>query len=77
MLEIKKEERVEILVKLQKINWARANSSLWEGRAIIGGRISKARQNVVLTVNVVKDHLELALTPEEQEMESLLTQSKQ
>ncbi|MFG3442850.1 DNA sulfur modification protein DndB [Nonomuraea sp. NPDC047897] len=30
--------------------WSRTNS-YWEGRAIIGGRVSKNHQNVVLTVN--------------------------
>jgi DNA sulfur modification protein DndB len=54
---------------LRTINWLRSNAKLWEGRAMIGGRVTKAQQNVVLTTNVIKKHLKLRLTPEEQRVE--------
>jgi DNA sulfur modification protein DndB len=57
------------LQPLEKIDWSRSNSKLWEGRAMIGGRISKAEQNVVLTTNVLKKHLGVALSAEEQRTE--------
>jgi DNA sulfur modification protein DndB len=57
------------LSKLAGIDWSRSNPRLWEGRAMIGGRVSKARNNVVLTRNVVKRQLGLALSPEEQRLE--------
>lgn len=41
-----------MLKALQNINWARSNASLWEGRAMIGGKVSKVTTNVVLTTNV-------------------------
>lgn len=59
------------LEKLKDIDWSRQNVRLWEGRALIGGRLSKAEQNVVLTANVVKAALGLPLTEGEQKVEDL------
>ena len=59
----------EKLRELKEIDWRRANSELWEGRALVGGQLSKAHQNVTLTANAIKTHLGLALTPEEQRVE--------
>jgi DNA sulfur modification protein DndB len=53
------------LKPLRKINWSRTNATLWEGRAMIGGRLSKATQNVVLTTAAIKDLLSLEKTAEE------------
>jgi DNA sulfur modification protein DndB len=61
------------LKQLSGINWLRSNAKLWEGRAMIGGRISKAESNVILTTNVLKKELGLSLTPEEQRLENALT----
>jgi len=57
------------LKPLSQIDWSRGNTQLWEGRAMIGGRISKASHNVTLTTNVIKNKLGLELTPEEQRAE--------
>lgn len=57
------------LSALSKIDWSRANNSLWEGRAMIGGRVSKAYNNVVLAKNVVKNQMGLPLNPEENRLE--------
>jgi DNA sulfur modification protein DndB len=57
------------LRRLKRLDWSRSNAKLWEGRAMIGGRVSKASHNVVLTTNVLKDRLCLSLTPEEQRVE--------
>jgi DNA sulfur modification protein DndB len=54
------------LRRLKDIDWSRSNAKLWEGRAMIGGRVSKAGHNVILTTNAIKSHLKLPLTPEEQ-----------
>lgn len=51
-----------------KINWKRDNP-IWEGRALIGGRVSKAQQNVTLVTNYLKNHLGLQLSPEERKTE--------
>jgi DNA sulfur modification protein DndB len=57
------------LTVLREINWSRSNARLWEGRALVGGRVSKAQQNVVLTANAIKNKLLLKLGPEEQRLE--------
>lgn len=57
------------LKAVAKIDWARANARLWEGRALIGGKVSKVTTNVVLTTNVVKKALGLQLNSEEQATE--------
>jgi DNA sulfur modification protein DndB len=61
------------LKQLSGIDWRRSNAKLWEGRAMIGGRMSKAESNVILTINVLKKGLRLPLTPEEQRLENALT----
>ncbi|AWL87906.1 DNA sulfur modification protein DndB [Streptomyces griseus] len=56
------------LAPLKKVDWSRSNND-WEGRAIVGGRVSKSHQNVTLTVNYLRNHLGLGLSPEEQRVE--------
>ncbi|MFI8091475.1 DNA sulfur modification protein DndB [Streptomyces sp. NPDC086080] len=56
------------LVPLKHVDWSRANAD-WEGRAIVGGRVSKSHQNMTLTVNYLRKHLGLELSPEEQRVE--------
>jgi len=58
------------LPALSKIDWSRSNSRLWEGRALIGGKVSKVTTNVILTTNVVRKALGLALDAEEQRVET-------
>jgi len=55
---------------LEKINWSRANAKVWEGRAMIGGKLSKVTTNITLTTNVIKKALGLPLEPEEQRIET-------
>ena len=55
---------------LKGIDWSRSNARLWEGRAMIGGRVSKASHNVTLTTNVIKQKLGLDLGPEEIRVEN-------
>jgi DNA sulfur modification protein DndB len=57
------------LSQLKSINWLRSNSKLWEGRAIIGGRVSKSANNVTLTTNVIKKQLRVPLSQEEDRIE--------
>jgi DNA sulfur modification protein DndB len=60
------------LKKLKNIDWARANPD-WEGRAMVHGRISKARANVKLTTNYIKHAMNLPLNNIEQEAEEAFT----
>lgn len=61
------------LLQLQKINWSRENTKVWEGRAMVGGRINKSQANLVLTTSVIKRFLGLQLTPEELNAEKSLS----
>lgn len=58
------------LKHLNSIDWSRSNTTLWEGRALSGGKVSKAGHNITLTTNVIKRYLNLELTPEEQRIEN-------
>ena len=57
------------LKKLPTVDWSRSNQALWEGRAMVHGRISKARTNVRLTANLLKMRMGLCLNAEEEELE--------
>ena len=57
------------LAALSEIDWSRSNTRLWEGRALVGGVVSKVTNNVILTTNVVKMALKLPLSSEEQKVE--------
>jgi DNA sulfur modification protein DndB len=64
------------LAIIQTIDWSRSNGQLWEGRALIGGRVNKAQNNIVLTANVIKNALGLSLTQSEKKVEDLFQESK-
>jgi DNA sulfur modification protein DndB len=72
LLEIERRKWRKRLAPLRKLDWSRSNRQLWEGRAMIAGRLSKSNINIVLTGNVVKRHLRLPLTHEEQDAEGRL-----
>lgn len=57
---------------LRSLDWARANRSLWEGRVLLRGRVSKASQAVQLATNAIKQALSLDLSPAEQHLEDTL-----
>jgi len=61
--------RSKYLKKLKNIDWSR-KSKKWEGRAMVQGRISKSKVNVLLTANHIKSHMGLKLNPEESEAEA-------
>lgn len=54
------------LRRLRSIDWRRTNATLWEGRAIVGGRVSKSAANVLLTTAAIRTELGLALPDDEQ-----------
>lgn len=64
------------LAQIGKIDWSRSNAQLWEGRALIGGRVSKASHNVTLTTNLIKKQLGLPLGPEEERVEQSFIRGK-
>jgi DNA sulfur modification protein DndB len=58
------------LLRLRKVDWSRSNAKVWEGRAMVGGAMSKSGQNVTLTCNEIKRVLGLQLTADEQAAEA-------
>lgn len=64
------------LKSLSTLDWSRANSVQWEGRAMNAGRLSKRNVNVILTGNVIKRHLSVPLSPDEQKLEREFEQGR-
>jgi DNA sulfur modification protein DndB len=56
------------LAALATIDWSRT-SPIWQGRALVNGRVSKTATSVVLTSNVLKKHLGLELGVEDRRYE--------
>jgi DNA sulfur modification protein DndB len=63
------------LVSLQKVDWSRKNSKVWEGRALVSGRVSKASTNVQLTAIHLKRAIGLTLSTEDKKLEALVRAS--
>jgi DNA sulfur modification protein DndB len=61
------------LKAIADVDWSRSNTDQWEGRALIGGRVSKATNNVTLVTNTLKQAMRLPLSPEEQRIEEAFT----
>ncbi len=76
LLELPADQWKTRLKSLAQLDWARSNARLWEGRAMIGGRVSKASQNVTLTVTLIKQSLNLPLSPEEERAEDALRRGR-
>ena len=60
------------LSALEQVDWSRSNTEVWEGRALMNGRVSKANTNVLLTANLLKQQVGLELSANEKQLESLL-----
>lgn len=56
---------------LSSVDWSRSNRTLWEGRALVGGRINKSRNHILLVTNVILRTLRLPLTAEGERVEAL------
>ncbi len=56
---------------LCRVDWSRANRSLWEGRALVGGRINKSRNHILLVSNVILRAMDLPMTAEGERVELL------
>ena len=57
----------DYLINLRGIDWARNNTQLWEGRALINGRVSKSTDSVRRTAITLKEQLNIPLSGEERE----------
>lgn len=63
--------------KLQTLDWRRANHKQWEGRATIGGKLSKRQENITLTANAIKRALGLPLAGDEEALERGLARQRE
>ena len=63
------------LAEISKVDWSRTNAD-WEGRAMVGGKLTKAHYNVYLTTAYIKHKLGLTITPEEVNAEEILKQTR-
>jgi DNA sulfur modification protein DndB len=50
------------LKNIRNIDWARSSTEIWEGRALMYGKLSKARANVALTANLIRQHIGVPLS---------------
>ena len=65
------------LRKLREIDWHRSNAATWEGRATVGGRVTKGAANVLLTSGYIRAVVGLPLPPDEQNAEDGFNRSEQ
>ena len=56
---------------LRRIDWSRANRQLWDGRALVAGKVNRSRTNVVLVSNVISEALGVPLSAEAKRIEDL------
>ena len=54
---------------LAALDWSRGNAELWEGRALVNGRITKGEHNVELIANVIKNTMGLPLDSDDKRAE--------
>lgn len=69
LLSQKQDQWKKNLKRLNTIDWSRSNTEVWEGRALMYGKLSKARANVALTSNLIKQHIGVTLNAESLEFE--------
>jgi DNA sulfur modification protein DndB len=63
------------LSRLRDIDWSRSNRGLWDGRALVAGKVNKARNSVILVSNVILQALGVPLSDEGRRVESLYAPS--
>jgi DNA sulfur modification protein DndB len=61
---------------LASVDWSRKNAALWEGRAMVHGRMSKTQNSINLTAITLKRVLGLSLTEKDLLLEEQLAESK-
>jgi DNA sulfur modification protein DndB len=57
------------LNRLKGVDWRKTNAPFWEGRVMVGGKVSTAHNNIILLTNRIKKILRLELEPEELQVE--------
>ena len=70
-----KSRKLDVLGRLHTLDWRR-EAPAWEGRAVIAGRMAKTHQSVLLAANVIKQHIGLPLSADEQVIEDMFGREK-
>ncbi|NNH79421.1 DNA sulfur modification protein DndB [Acinetobacter sp. ANC 5380] len=65
------------LSKLIHVEWSRNNLAIWNGRALVAGKINKSRNNLILVTNHIQKILGIPLSSEAQRVEDLFINSLQ
>lgn len=65
------------LSKLIHVEWSRSNLTVWNGRALVAGKINRSRNNLVLVTNYIQKILGIPLSDESQRVEDLHNNSMQ
>ena len=65
------------LSKLIHVEWSRNNLAIWDGRALVAGKINKSRNNLVLVTNYIQKVLGLPLSDESQNVEEQFINTQQ
>jgi DNA sulfur modification protein DndB len=61
LIKLHPEKWRERLTGLRQIDWSRHNSGLWEGQALVGGRVSRMSIHVARTTDIIKQMLGLPI----------------
>ena len=69
LLQVYPDDWTQRLASLRNIDWSRGNARVWQGRALVGGRVVKGNTNLILTTNVITEALDLPLDPDERQVE--------
>jgi DNA sulfur modification protein DndB len=72
LIQLHPNDWLQLIEKLRNLDWSRKNVQLWEGRAMLQGRMSKAHRSMYLTANALKQTLGIALNEKEQTLEMKL-----
>jgi len=65
-----------VLPRLREVNWHRTNTCQWEGRVLVGGRISASHQSLTLLVIALKQILGIPVTEAELAADAAFSQAR-
>ncbi|QTC90325.1 DNA sulfur modification protein DndB [Brevundimonas goettingensis] len=57
---------------LRRIDWSRSNKAVWDNRALVGGKVNRATNNVTLVANIIVQALDLPLSPDAARVEAMV-----
>ena len=66
-----------ILKNIKSIDWSRSNSAMWNGRALVGGKINRSKNNVILVSNRIQKSMKIELDSDAQAIEDQFLASSQ